>query len=312
MTGCAAVGTNGLILVEPRAAVGDADPTFDSSSERYPFLYETMRASKPKRYSKLIFGTRSRKTARNTKGSYVPRGAIGLQLGPTELDAWLPRMNGATESANVFPLGSTYPYFDVMMSLDNAVTYFRACQVAAYVFQSEASDGEDEDEILNLQLVLIARSVDYSKSLPVTLPAVTEGTGYTPYTHSMLAAELDSTSFDMDKFRLVVDNGFRPKTRNSLTPNCVYAGPRKVNLEVTTPFTSSLWTKAQLAYSAQDGIPGLFTYTSGAKSVSFGFPALHNSEEPPVIRSHEEIPMNLNLWAGDTSTDLEMEVTNVP
>lgn len=311
MSDCAAIGTNALILVEPRAALGDADPTFDASSERYPFLYETMGAKRPKKFSRMIFGDRSRLRARNYQGSYIPRGAIGLQLGPTELAAWLPRMNGANASGNNYPLGSSYPFFDMMIYLDDVVTYYRACQVAAYVFHSEESEGEDDDEILNTQLIIIARSIDHGKSLPGTLPAVTEGAAYTPYIHPQLTFTLDSETFDVSKARIVVDNGLRPKTRNSLTPSCVYEGPRVIRTELVTPFTSEIWTKARSAYSTTNGLSGSLVYSVSPYSITFAFPSLHFTEEPPTVRSHEEIPFNLRLEAAKVdASNLEMLITN--
>lgn len=311
MATCTAVGTNALLLVEPRAALGDADPTFDVNSERYPFLYETMGARRPKKFSKMIFGDRSRLRARNYHGSYVPKGSLGLQLGPAELDLWLPRMTGGTPSGDSFPLGNVYPFFDMMIYLDDVVTYYRACQVAAWVMHSEESNSEDDDEILNTQLIIICRSIDHTKSLPGTLPAVTEGAVYTPYIHPQLTLTLDSVVFEPMKWRLICDNGLRPKNRNSLTPTCVYEGPRVVRMESVLPFTDDIWTVAKDAYTETNGLTGSANFTSSTLSLNFDFNSLHNTEEPPSVRGHEEIPFELKLEAAKVdASNLEMEITS--
>lgn len=316
---CAAVGSFAVLLVEPRAAVDDADPTFDSSSERYPFLYETMRARRPVRASRMIYGTRSRWANRVVKKSYVPRGAIGFQPGPAELDLWLPRINGATESTNVFYLNEAAPpLFDMMLYRDDRVFYYRCCQVAAAVFHARASDGDDEDEILNMQLNIIAREEDLTKqaSWPGTLPAVTTGEDYIPYVFSQGLFSLDSTEYPFDDFKLIIDNGLRPKTRNSLTPTCVYAGQRIVKMEINNPFTAASWTKAQELYTDTDVI-GQVRFETGSggsdEAIQWDFNGLRADLETPTAKGHDEIPLSLmfDVLCNGTTSSREVVTTNI-
>lgn len=314
---CAAVGSFAILLVEPRAAVDDADPTFDSQSERYPFLYETMKAKRPVRASRMIYGTRSRWSNRVVKRSYVPRGAIGLQPGPLELDKWLPRINGTNESTDLFYLSEAAPpLFDMMIYRDDRVFYYRCCQVAAAVFHARASDGEDEDEILNLQLNIIAREEDLTKSWPGSIPNVTTGEDYIPYIFSQGEFALDATAYPFDDFKLIIDNGLRPKTRNSLTPTCVYAGQRIVKMEVSNPFTAASWTKAQELYNDSDVI-GQVKFATGTEEtdeqIVWVFNGLRADLETPTAKGHDEIPLNLmfDVLCGGTTSSREVVTTNI-
>lgn len=313
MTGCAAVGTLGMLLVEPRAAVGDADPTFDGNSERYPFLYETLSASRPVRASNLITGSSSQYAARAVKGSYVPKGALGLQLGPAEYDLWLPRILGANESANVFALSEALPLFDIMLHLDNDVVYYRNCVVAAALFHSKSSDGEDEDEILNLQLRLIAREEDLTKSWPGTIPSLVDGEDYTPYTFPQSLFKINGTEHDFDEASILIDNGVVAKPRNNLTPNCVYRTRRKIRANVKAAFTEAAWTAAQSLYTTGDDMQLRWETGSGGsdEAIQFDFPLVRIDQETPVIRGHAEIPLNLAMDAYATSANNELSVTNI-
>ena len=316
MTECAAVGSFSILLVEPKAAATDPDPTFDGSSERYPFLYETFKAKRPVRPSRMIYGNRSRWSNRVVKRSYVPKGAIGFQLGPREYDLWLPRILGTPESTNVFALSEAAPpLFDCMFLRGENVFYGRNCQVAAAVFHAKASDGEDEDEILNLQISIIAREIDLDKTWPVAVPAVTEGEDYIPYIFSQGLLEYDNVEYDFNEFRLMIDNGLRPRTRNSLTPNCIYAGQRTIRLEVENPFTADIWAEAQLLYETGAGTPGMVRFETGTgpsdEALQFDFPALRAHLEEGTTTSHEEIPLSISMEALRTVASLEMVTTNI-
>ncbi len=313
MTGCAAVGAFGIMLVEPRAAVGDADPTFDGSSERYPFLYETLSAKRPIRTSNLITGSSSQYAARFVKGSYVPSGAIGFQLGPVEYDLWLPRLLGANESANVFALSEALPLFDIMIHRDNDIFYGRNCSVAAGLFHVKSGNGEEEDEILNLQIRIICREIDLTKSWPGSVPTLTNGEDYTPYTQPQGVFKINGTEYDFDEAQILIDNGLRAKTRANLTPNCVYKTRRRIRANVVAPFTEALWTACQSLYNAGDDVMLRWETGTGPtdEAIQFDFPSMRIPLEDPVIRTHDEIPLNIAMDAGATSALNELTVTNI-
>ena len=313
MTGCAAVGSFANILVMPRSAVGDADPTFNASSEIYPFVYETMKASRKIVSSNLITGSGSQYAARVTKASYIPVGSIGLQLGPAELDKWLPRILGTDEAANVFALSETAKLFDMMIYRDNGTFYYRNCVVAAALFQSRSADGGDDEEILNLQLRIVAREEDLTKSWPGTIPTHADGEDYSPYTHPQLKFSINGTAYDCMEANILIDNGIQAKTRNSLTPNCVYKTRRKIRAQVTSPFTSGLWTAAQTLYNTGDDVRLRWETGTGVsdEALQFDFPIMRATQEPPVVQGHGEIPLQISMEAQATASGNELSVTNI-
>lgn len=287
---CAAVGSFGVLLVMPRTNLGDADPTFNGSSERYPYLQETLHSKRPVRVSKLITGGPSRYKFRKTFGPYVPRGSIILQLGPTEWASWLPRFVGPLSTGAYRLASATPPFFDCMCYRDNGVFYYRACQVASALVMGQTSDdGDGERSVVNLQLNIIAREEDLSKSWPGTIPTLVDSANYSPYMFFDTGFKVNSTSRDYEGFDILIDHGLRPKMRQSRTPNCVWRGPRTVKARLRRPFTATNWTEEQTIYST--GAAVKITLAKDDDSLVIDIPNLTADQETPVVASHDEITL---------------------
>lgn len=313
MTGCAAVGSLAVMLVMPRTNTTDSDPTFNASSEIYPFLYEDVKAVRKRVSSNLITGSGSQYSSRSTKASYVPQGPIGLQLGPAELDKWLPRILGADESSNVFAISESIKLFDMMIYRDNGVFYYRNCVVAAALFQSKSADGGDEEEILNTQLRIIAREEDLTKSWPATIPTHFDGEDYAPYTHGQHRFSINGTAYNSMETSILIDNGIQARTRNSLTPNCVFKTRRRIRAMITAPFTTGAWSAAQSLYDAADDVRLRWETGTGVsdEALQFDFPLMLNTQEPPTAKGHGEMPLQFMLEAQASASGNELSVTNI-
>ena len=110
MAASCAQGAMSRLYVEP----GAAPHTFDSSSESYEFLYETLQKHGRIVGGSAIRGTRSSASERTRAGAYQVGGRIAMNVDAASLDLWLPRILGGTESADSFPLAESLPAFGVL------------------------------------------------------------------------------------------------------------------------------------------------------------------------------------------------------
>src|SRR5688572_9315496 len=102
-----AQGSLSALYVEP----GASTHTFDSSSERYEFLYETLQKRPRIVGGNGIRGTRAQSVERTRLGAYPVGGRIAMNVSPADLDLWLPRILGATESSDTFATAESLPSF---------------------------------------------------------------------------------------------------------------------------------------------------------------------------------------------------------
>src|SRR5690242_859936 len=100
MSASDAQGSQSRLCFEP----GSSPHTFDSSSEPYDPLYETLRKRGRIVGGNTIRGTRSQSYERTRYGAYPVGGRVAFNISPHDLDNWLPRMLGANESSDTFAL----------------------------------------------------------------------------------------------------------------------------------------------------------------------------------------------------------------
>jgi hypothetical protein len=308
MTGCAAVGVFGKILVEPKASPGDADPVFDVDSERFVYLYETMSTDRKLIGTAGIYGSLSVYGDRLAQQAYVPQGSIGLQPGPADLDQWLPRILGGTKVGNEITIAETLPVFDMLIHRDNGVFRYKNCRVAQAVYRGKSGPTQDESEICNLNISIIAED-EVEAAWPNPEPTLVLNATRVPYTFVQGTYNLAAVSHPFDEFALVINNNLTARNRNSLNPTCVFSNGRTVRLETDNPFTTTNWTSAKNLYTT--GAAGSMVFVSGSRSATFAFPLLRAARQTPSARGKGEIPLSIKAQAFRTPSDEEITVTNV-
>ena len=106
------------------------------ATEEYDFLSCTVGKQGVLVQSEGIRGTRSRvKEAVNT-GPYTVSGALIMEPRPDDLDNWLPRILGGTETADNFPLAEVLPDFFLVVDKVAKVFSYAGCKVNQGIFRS--------------------------------------------------------------------------------------------------------------------------------------------------------------------------------
>ncbi len=322
MAACAAQGVFGKILIEPKAAEGDADPVFDNNSERYTFMYETMSSNRELHGTRSIYGTLSLYQTQLSKKPYTPMGMPGMQPGARDLDRWLPRILGGAEASDplatpdLFPLAESLPLFDMLIHRDNGVFHYKNCRVNQAVFQGRSDAGEDEGNIISLGMHIIAMD-EVEASWPGSEPAVPVHVEDAPYIFSQGVLTVGGTAYPFNEFKLNINNGLQVRHRNSLLPTCVFSAGRTVRLEVDSPFTAAAFDRMEALYNGSSlgtlRFEDLLRGGAGGSlevRTTFTFPALRAHMDIPTIRGKGEIPLSLKMQAYRTASAAELTVTH--
>jgi len=101
-------------------------------------------------------GTRSKASERVRQNTRAPGFTITLQPNSVELDTWLPRILGGSESTDSFPLAETLPTFVATFDLVTTRLSLTGCKVNSAVFRSGAGQ--------LLDVTLDVEALDFSTS----------------------------------------------------------------------------------------------------------------------------------------------------
>lgn len=297
-------GAQAKLAIEP----GSGTPTFDTSSEPYEFISENLIGRKPILPNTGIRGTRSEHSIRTRYAPKTVSGTITLEPSPNDLDLWLPRILGASESTDSFALAETLPAFAVMIDRVAKVWTYEDCYVNKATF-SGSQGGK-------IQLVLDIIGTDYSIGNAGTFPAITLGTAAAdqPYAFTDGVFTLAGSARVTKSFELVIDNKLETRVSNSTTVTSITPQDRMISLKTTHPYTSG---ETDLLGQALYGAAGTIVLTpigGGMSGVSttFTFGRLQVEDEDPPVPGKSAIELTLNMIARMTGTTRELVVTHDP
>ena len=291
----ASQGAQARLCMEP----GAAPHTFDTSSEPYEFVAESVQKRGTILDTSGIRGTRSHHVARTRAGTYEVGGAIMLHPSPSDLDLLLPRILGAAESSDTFNLAETLPAFGILIDRVAETFEYTDCKVSRATFKGSA--GGLIDLVLEiLGVAEITGTAFPSLSLDTTAAAA-------PYVFSDGVLTLQSAARQMMDFELVIDNGLSPRFTNSQTATSLTPQDRTITLKTTNPFTAD---EVDLYEQALAGAAGTLVLTNGGMSTAFTFAALQVPAVSPVVGGKQEIPLTLEMTARMTGATRELVVTH--
>lgn len=296
-----AQGALAKLCVEPGASAH----TFDTSSEPYDFLRESLQKHPRIVGANGIRGTRDQSQERTRYGSYQVGGQLVLNIDPAMLDLWLPRILGGTESADSFPLAESLPSFGVLVDRVTQTFEYKDCVVNRAMFHGVAGVGDDDPDLLTLTLEIIGKD----EATGTSFPSLTLATGANsrPYIHSDGVFTFASATREIKEFWVLVDNFIQPRWVNSLTATALCPRDRRVVVQARVPYDSGT---SNLYGQAIAGATGTIVWTQGATSTTFTFGTLQAPIKSPVVRGKTEIDMNVMLIARRTGSTPSLAVTH--
>lgn len=294
-------GSQATIYIEPGAAAH----TFDSNSERYPFVSCSLKKTASYIDNNEIRGTRSHAKERIRAGTYSVAGQLVWHPSPADLDLWLPRIMGATESTDTFAFGESLANFafGALVVRDFKTHEYTDCKVSKAVFES----AEGGDGLLKLTLDIVGKTEVTGTSAPSV--ALGTASNHAPYTHFDCASgvSLGGSARDTKSLRITIDNFIESYFNNTQTADELKETDRLVQLEWSGPYTSDEFA---LYDHAAAGIAGAVTYTNGNMSTIFTFGNLKAPSVSPDVAGKGEITMPLTFTAFKSGSTEVLVVTH--
>jgi hypothetical protein len=289
-------GASARLYVEP----GSAPHTFDTSSESYEFLSESI----GKRGSILdtngIRGTRSHHAAMTRGGPAEVGGSLRMNVTPIMLDLWLPRILGSAESNDSFTLAET-PAADFGLLVDRVedTEEYTDCRVNRAIFRGSAGG------LIELELEIFGKTAVAGTNAPVV--ALSVAANNAPYTFSDSTLTLASSSRQMMNFEVEINNFLDRRFTNSNAATSLRAQDRLVALRTTNPWNEDT---DDLYGQANAGAAGTLVFTNTNLSTTFTFGTLQVPDSSPNVGGKNEIPLLLEMIARMTGSTRELVVTS--
>lgn len=276
----------------------DAALPFDTSSEPFEFISESLQMIQTHANTQGVRGTRSRLAPRTRIVTEQISGSLVLNPSVTELDRLWPRILGGATSVGVTDVADTLPEFQVMVDRVTKVFTYAGCRV------SRATLSGTQGQPLSVTLDIEGETESVGNA--GTFPAITIDTD-TMFVFSDITLTLDSVAREVTTFSLVIDNVLDTgRYLNSVTRAEIPAQDRQVTLDVTIPYTTDADDLHDLAIA---GIDGSLAWADGSTTYTFDFGNLKSAARSPVVSGKTEILLPLTFDCYKSGSDSEVKVT---
>jgi hypothetical protein len=291
----ATMGHQGLLCMEPAAS----PHTFNTSSEPYEFLNESVQKRAVILDTNGIRGTRSHSEERTKAGINECGGTIVLNPSPADLDLLLPRILGATEATDAFLVAETLPPFGLLVERVAEQFQYTDCKINRATFRSRAG------ELLELELDIMALSEIVGTAFPAITPGI--ATNNDPFVFHEGVITLVSGARVCTEFEISIDNQLRRRFSNSVNATDLTAGDRVVTCKFVTPYTAS---ELDLYAQVTAGSTGTVVFTNGTITTTFTLGVIQFPDVTPTISGKDEIFLTLEGIARKTGSTADIAVTN--
>lgn len=285
------------LFVEP----GAAPHTFDSSSERWEFVTETLQGAGTLLESQTTLGTRFADVAQTRKGIKTYGGDIVFEPTKTWFDAWLPRILGANESTDVFAVAETLQAFGVMVYRTYITPTYSNCYVNRLSLRGSVGQ--------LMQATVNVMGMSGSTGSKPTVALTYSDAGDMPYAFSDGTLTLAGTSIPFTDIELTIENNLIVKHTNGVDPTSICPGKARIMLRVKVdPNQTAVIDVVQSV--ATTGITGVFALTNGIASTTFTFGKLVKPDSQVTINSTSGIDFDIELEAKKNNSTAILSVTN--
>jgi len=230
-----------------------------------------------------ITGALDLPSERTRQGTRRVQGQLIMTPNAVELDAWLPRILGGTESADSFPLADTLSAWYATVEKTTKVFTYNGCVVASAQFQ--ASVGQP------LRMSINVLGIDEAVGNSGTFPSLTLNVSSGPFLLSDLVLTVSGTGYSFRDFTLDINNAPDPeRIFNALTRASIpRADHRTIQWALSAPYgdTSALYGLSHT------GVACIATFTNGNRSLVFNSPKVAFPRQTPPFAGKGEILLPL-------------------
>lgn len=296
-------GFKGRWAVEP----GAAPHTFDGSSERWKFNKDTVKRTVPLLVSEGISGSRSTMIDRAVPGEY--RVAGQLEINPSFLfwDLWLPRILGATESADTFNIADALQEWGMVADRGAEIVQYDSMKVSKMELRFAPG-------LLVCTLDVMGLEADEGGS--VNFPAASFSTAASTQLQTFHGSTFsleptDQGSGIVREGIITVDNMLEamPGAGIGFAESLRETG-RLVTLQLTNAMSADDWAEI---YGTEAPWDASVTLAHENMSTVFTLRNLMAQRDTPVVDGKgQEIKSNLTFQAFSDASNNEITVTNDP
>ena len=293
----------------------DAALPFDASSERFDFIYESIKKSGRIVGERGITGTRSNHVERTRIAPYKVGGQLAMDMCTLDLDKWLPRILGAAESSNSFTLAETLPTFYMLIDKVGGIYRYDGCVVDKVLINAEA-DPDGEGSLVTVLLTILAKTEEDEAggiTWPASEPSLAVTANRTPFIMHEGVFTVGGVAYQFKDFALLIDNNVKPRWVNSISATELCPADRYVVLRTTHPFTSTerdAFIASTKQATAAAGVSSSLVFTNSTYVTTFTLAGLQWQGETPTVPGKVEIDCPIEFVARMKSTDREIVVTN--
>lgn len=304
MAASCAQGAMARLYVEP----GAAPHTFDASSETYEFDYEALQKKPRIVGGKGIRGTRSQHSANTRLGAYEVGGRIAMPVNPIYLDAWLPRILGATENADSFAVDDALPEFGILVDKVTETFEYKSCKVGRAIFHGAAGPGDGDPDLLEMIIEVTAK--DRAKGTSVPAVSLSTASNTSAYVHSDAVFTFAGAAREVKEWWILIDNHLHVRWVNSNTATLICPADRSVVVRARLPFDTDTENLLDQAAAGATGTIALTNSLNTGLTTTFTFGTLQPVAEDPIVRGKTEIELFIDMHARMTGSTREIVVTN--
>lgn len=257
-------------------AIGD----FDSGSEQYEFISESVRMVQAHVDSIGVRGDRSRVKDRVRISQEMVGGSIAMMLTPTEMRKWLPRILGGAEGGSgtsgspwTYAVASTVPEFGLLFERGAKRFVYTGCKVARAVFTGGPG------QLIGCTLDILGKEeIISATSFSGSIPAIASDQPWV-FSDMAFALSADASADECFGFSLTIDNALERRFVNSVTATEIFETDRIVTLDMQLPYTAD---EIDLIDQAVTGAAGTLTFTNGALINGWALANLKAPNESPI------------------------------
>jgi hypothetical protein len=307
---CGSFGINSKIGVAPSGAI---DAALVAATSRLEILGESFIYQDELIGGRGITGSLNPMVTHLRQGQRAVEGGIVFEIGPNELDPWIPALLGNT-TADATVTKDTFDKVahDFTIQRDLVTHGYRHCVLRQASIRGRSNPEDPEDQIVQAALGFIG----VEEHAGVTFPALSlSSTERLFWIVADSILEVDTVEFPIISFDITIAYRLIPLFRNKLKIGCFRAVGREVILDVQIPYSSE---SATALFGANDTnqdvtlklVSDNLPETYAAYETVFNFPTMRRVNKRATTDSKGEIPLQARFRAYQSGTGENMSITN--